>query len=257
MFRRTEDMRKKSEDYWSEIVAPFLATKLIETHQMTLYPDLHAIPAELTNYDNAILTLLLHKPHENKYSRVYLWIGTREEAKEANCLLEDKTNVKGYVGRFVLVQTVLPHDFELYNKFEIIQESSPEYDGTFGNIEVNKIVTSTPQGKHKLDTDVLFDLVQRGVEQFVIKLMELESSGSEIIGIYITKRTMRRGKSTVFAEDDILLGDHAQIISLREEEDSDEDEFSSEGSEKSFDRFEMDGSDSEDSESESESESES
>jgi hypothetical protein len=254
MFRRTSDIQ--DDDFWGTIIAPYLAAKLVENFQMEVYPDVSLIPPDLECYTNSILTLLLQKRGDESVSRVYLWIGSREDAKAANCLLEDRSNPGGHVGKYCTVQTVLPHDFELFNKYEIIEESSES--GNFKDLDINKIVASTPQGTKKMSEEVLMDLVQRSVEKFVIKLMELEEGGNEVIGMYNTTRIMRRGKSTVFKETDILIGDQAEIVALREEDESDDSDSdyssssesesskSSEGSED--DESELEGSEDDESE---------
>ncbi len=257
MFRRTSDIQ--DDDFWGAMIAPYLAAKLVENYQMEVYPDVSLIPPDLECYTNKILTLLLQKRSDESVSRVYLWIGSRDDAKAANCLLEDATNPGGHVGKYCTVQTVLPHDFELFNKYEIIEESSES--GNFKDLDINKIVASTPPGTKKMNTEVLMDLVQKSVEKFVIKLMELEDAGNEIIGMYNTTRVMRRGKSTVFKETDILIGDPAEIEALREEDESDnsDSDYSSEssgseGSEDSEGSTESEGSESEESEGDDESE---
>ncbi len=254
MFRRTSDIH--DDDFWGAMIAPYLAAKLVENYQMEVYPDVSLIPPDLECYTNKILTLLLQKRSDESVSRVYLWIGSRDDAKAANCLLEDATNPGGHVGKYCTVQTVLPHDFELFNKYEIIEESSES--GNFKDLDINKIVASTPPGVKKMNTEVLMDLVQKSVEKFVIKLMELEDAGNEVIGMYNTTRVMRRGKSTVFKETDILIGDPAEIEALREEDESDDSDsdYSSEGSESEGSEGSEDDDESEGSESEGSTESE-
>lgn len=231
MFRRTSDIH--DDDFWGTIIAPYLAAKLVENYQMEVYPDVSLIPPDLESYTNSILTLLLQKRSDECVSRVYLWIGSRDDAKTANCLLEDPQNPGGHVGKYCTVQTVLPHDFELFNKYEIIEESSES--GNFKDLDINKIVASTPPGVKKMNTEVLMDLVQKSVEKFVIKLMELEDGGNEVIGMYNTTRVMRRGKSTVFKETDILIGDPDEIVGLREDDESDDSDsdYASEGKDES------------------------
>ncbi len=200
-------------DVWSDMIAPFIASKLFECSKIEAYEDVRLIPPELQEYTNEMLTLLVRKSGSEKVSRVYLWVGTRDEAKMANCLLESN------VGRFVVVQTVIPHDVEFYNKYEIIQES--DEGGMFSDLEVNKVLVSTPSGVKRLEGDALVDLIQHATEAFVAKLMELEESGNDLLGLFVTVRVMRRGDSTLFDETDILIGDRHAIRDLREAEDSD------------------------------------
>lgn len=211
-----------SGDVWGEVVAPYVASKMFECHQVEAYEDVRLIPPELENYTNEILTLLVRKRSSKKVSRVYLWVGTREEAKLANCLIESGT------GRFVVVQSVVPHEVEFYNKYEIIQESDD--GGMFADLEVNKILVSTPSSVKRLDKDSLVDLIQSATEAFVLKLMELEDGENDILGLYVTVRVMRRGKPTLFDEIDVLIGNAEEIRALRESEDSDSGSDSDYGS---------------------------
>ncbi len=204
-----------SGDVWGEVVAPYVASKMFECHQVDAYEDVRLIPPELENYTNEILTLLVRKRSSGKVSRVYLWIGSRDEAKLANCLIESST------GRFVVVQSVVPHDVEFYNKYEIMQESDD--GGMFADLEVNKVLVSTPSAVKRLDKDSLVDLIQSATEAFVLKLMELEDGENEVVGLYVTVRVMRRGKPTLFDEIDVLIGNPEEIRALRESEDSDSD----------------------------------
>jgi hypothetical protein len=210
---------KSSGDVWGDVVAPYIASKVFECSKVEAYEDIRLIPPELEEYSNEMLTLLVRKSGSDKVSRVYLWVGTRDEAKMANCLLD------GYVGRFVVVQSVVPHDVEFYNKHEIIQES--DENGMFADLEVNKVLVSTPSSVKRLDTDALVNLVQAATEAFVGKLIELVEGGNEIIGLFVTVRVMRRGKSTLFEEQDILIGNPDGIRALRETDDSDESDADS------------------------------
>ena len=208
-----------SSDVWGDAVAPYIASKIFECSKVEAYEDVRLIPPELEEYSNEILTVLVRKSGSEKVSRVYLWTGTRDEAKMANCLLD------GYVGRFVVVQSVVPHDVEFYNKYEIIQES--DEGGMFTDLEVNKVLVSTPSSVKRLETDALVDLIQAATEAFVGKLIELVESGNEIVGLFVTVRVMRRGNPTMFDEHDILIGNPSEIRALRETDDSDESDADS------------------------------
>jgi hypothetical protein len=100
----------------------------------------------------------------------------------------------------------------------------------FADLEVNKILVSTPSSVKRLDKDSLVDLIQSATEAFVLKLMELEDGENDILGLYVTVRVMRRGKQTLFDEIDVLIGNAEEIRALRESEDSESGSDSDYGS---------------------------
>jgi hypothetical protein len=163
---------------------------------------------------------VLLRQKNGEHVRVYLWVGTRDEAKKANCLMD----LDEPIGKFVFVKTTIPHDIELYTKFEIIEEST---DGMFADDQVSMIVASSPMDVKKASDEVYAAVIQKGVERFAIELM---SSDMQMVAVYLTNRKQRRGLPTIFEEKDILIGNVEFIRSLGEEEDSGSDESGSEDS---------------------------
>jgi hypothetical protein len=218
MYQTFADLEKSHENPWGAVIAPYLAQR-IYTASKEAYADERMIPKTVTVYETNMVTVLLRQSN-GEHVRVYLWVGTRDEAKKANCLMD----LEEPIGKFVFVKTTIPHDIELYTKFEIIEEST---DGMFEDDQVSAIVASSPTDVKKASDEVYAAVIQKGVERFAIELM---SSDMTIVAVYLTNRKQRRGLPTLFEEKDILIGTVESIRALGEEEDSGSEESGSEDS---------------------------
>ncbi len=208
MYPTFADLEKSHENPWGGVIAPYLAQH-IYTASKEAYADERMIPKTVTVYETNMVTVLLRQAN-GEHVRVYLWVGTRDEAKKANCLMD----LEEPIGKFVFVKTTIPHDIELYTKFEIIEEST---DGMFEDDQVSAIVASSPMDVKKASDEVYAAVIQKGVERFAIELM---SSDMTIVAVYLTNRKQRRGLPTLFEEKDVLIGTVEAIRALGEEEDS-------------------------------------
>lgn len=207
-----EALSAQHDNPWATVIAPYLAERVFLASKNP-YADPRMIPHDIHIHETIIPTVLLKsKSIDDDYRRVYLWLATQEQAENANC---DRS---GDIGTCSLVQTTLPHDMEFYDKFEIIQESDPTIGGVFAHERINKILST--QHATKVDEDVEAAAIQSGVEAFVLQLMTDEDW--EVVAIYTTKRTLRRGMPTLFEDVDVLVGDMTTIRDLGEESDSDD-----------------------------------
>jgi hypothetical protein len=246
-FETFRELSLSNESYWSTIVAPYLAESIFNSSKVK-YEDISKVPDHISSIENTLTTILYEQIENNsnptEIKRVYLWFGTREQAKSANCSGIDKYN-----GKYVVVQTTLPdHDIEFYDRYEIIQDSDPLVGGIYSDQRINKVLTSSPRGStiKELTDNIRVDVIQDAVEKVVENLMEkIDDKQIKLIAIYETKRTMRRGDSTIFENINILLGNEKQINDLGEKDDG------------SFSSSEIDDESSVSGESEFESESES
>ena len=237
-YKNIQELKKECDEPY-EFIAMYIATKIFESNECTVYADTESIPKDVGSNENKLVTIILRNPETKEHSRIYLWIGTRKDARAANCSLDGFGG-----GNCVMIQTVLPHDHELFNKYEIIEDSNEEYQG----IEINKVLyassTKTPK------SDEITNVIQCGTERFITKLME--TNVDDIIALYVTKRTLRRGDSTLFEETDILIGELDVIRSLGEKEDS--ESISSDSDYEDAEVHESEESDEESEESDEESE---
>lgn len=219
-FETFKELSSSNESFWSTIVAPYLAESIFNSSKVK-YEDISKVPEHITTIENTLTTILYEQIENNsnptEIKRVYLWFGTREQAKSANCSGIDKYN-----GKYVVVQTTLPdHDIEFYDRYEIIQDSDPLVGGIYSDQRINKVLTSSPRGStiKELTDNVRVDVIQDAVERVVENLMEkIENKQMRLIAIYETKRTMRRGDSTIFENVNILLGNSKQISDLGEQD---------------------------------------
>ena len=210
------DLLKAHENPWGTVIAPYLAERIYAASK-DAYADVRLVPKDVEVYETNIVTLLLRQA-DGEHVRVYLWVGKRDEAKKANCLMD----LDEPVGRFVFVKTTIPHDIELYTKYEILEECEPS--GMFCDERISAILASSPPDVKKASDDVFAAIIQKGVEAFAIETM---SSDAEIVAIYMTNRKLRRGLATLFEEKDILVGTTEIIRALGEQEDSEGTEDSS------------------------------
>jgi hypothetical protein len=218
-FESFHELSKSNESYWSTIIAPYLAESIF-TSSKVQYEDPSEIPEDVSSFETKLTTLLYEEmsnnSNPNEIKRIYLWFGTREQAKSCNASGIDKFN-----GKYVVIQSTIPdHDVEFYDRHEIIQDTDPSIGGVYFDKRINKILSSSPRGVKDLTDETRVHLVQDAVEQFVEVLMnKVEKKQINIIAIYETKRTMRRGNSTLFEDSNILLGNEKQIRDLGEEDD--------------------------------------
>lgn len=231
-FQTFKELSSSNESFWSNIVAPYLAESIFNSSKVK-YEDTHKVPEHITEIENTLTTILYEQIENNsnptEIKRVYLWFGTREQAKSCNASGIDKYN-----GKYVVIQTTLPdHDIEFYDRYEIIQDSDPLVGGIYCEQRINKVLTSSPRGStiKELTDNVRVDVIQDAVEKVVENLItKTENKQIRLIAIYETKRTMRRGDSTIFENVNILLGNEKQINDLGEQDegsfsDEDDDDF--------------------------------
>ncbi len=218
-FESFYDLTKSNESFWSTIVAPYLAESIF-TSSKVQYEDASQVPEDVTSFETKLTTILYEEltnnSNPNEIKRIYLWFGTREQAKSCNASGIDKYN-----GKYVVIQSTIPdHDHEFYDRYDIIQESDPNIGGDYYNKRINKILTSSPRGVKDLTDEIRVHVVQDAVEQFVETLIaKVEKKQINLIAIYETKRIMRRRESTLFEDSNILLGNAKQIRDLGEEDD--------------------------------------
>jgi hypothetical protein len=215
------------DSFWGTIIAPYLAESIFNSSKAK-YDDISQVPRDVMSFENTLTTILFedcnheNNSNPNQIRRMYLWFGTREQAKSCNA-----SGIDTYNGKYVIIQTILPeHDVEFYDRYEIIQDSDPLVGGMYADKRINKILTSSPRGIKELSDDVRIGVIQDAVEKIVESLMnKVDKKQMKLIAIYETKRIMRRGSSTIFEDHNILLGDASRIRELGEEDDgSDVDE---------------------------------
>lgn len=209
---------KSSENVWATVIAPYLAQKIFDTTQ-SVYADVRLVPSTQSEYISTLPTLIVRTKKDNEYKRMYLWVATKEQALSANVTL-DPTDHKG--GFHFLVCTTVPAGIEFYNKYDIIQECDPLVYGTYAKEpegSINRIVAMSTPGKKKVTDELYEELIQQGVENFVLETMELvEDDKMNVIALYTTSRHLRRGLETLFEDKDILIGDSDEIKKLGEQE---------------------------------------
>ncbi len=221
---------------WNSI-ASYLAQKLLYSYE-ELYQDPKYVPDHVGSFTNTLPTMIIKKVDDNTIHRIYLWIGTSQQIKSANT--KGYKNTKGQFDYGVVMTMYNTGDdnnqIEFYNKFEIIQECDPDSEGLFAHERINDLIVI--DSNEKANKLTIHDLIQKGIHDVVDRLIRKKY---DILAVYQTSRTLRRGKSTLFEDCDILVGTQEIIDEYAEPDDG-----SSDGSDDDSDDDDSDDDDSDD-----------
>lgn len=220
-------------NFWAELIAPYLANKSFVSAKQAIYPSVRDIPQEVLEFETTLPTVIVQDVQSNEYSRIYLWYGTKNHARSANVLGKNS-------GKYAFIQTKIPHDTEYYDRYEIMKETDPRYNGTFARQRVNRILATSDEDVIQENDSVIIDVIQKGILEFVrILLHEIDSNRTRLCAVYTSSRIMKRGATTIFRDLDVLLGHHDLIRGLAEESSSgSESESDSESDSDSCDSIE-------------------